>query len=102
MPLLKKDPQAVGSVITYARRYGLCAAIGLASEDDDAEGGMARPASPPVPKSQSGTKGLASSAAIKDTTNKVPQRNCQNTTAKDLLIKRLYLRALQQRAGAWA
>lgn len=42
MPLVKKDPQAVGSLITYARRYALCAAIGLASEDDDAESAMPR------------------------------------------------------------
>tara|TARA_Y100000310_G_scaffold83131_1_gene79807 strand:+ start:2088 stop:2750 length:663 start_codon:yes stop_codon:yes gene_type:complete len=27
--------QALGSAITYARRYGLCAAVGLAPEDDD-------------------------------------------------------------------
>ncbi len=31
------DPQAVGSAITYARRYGLAAAVGVAQEDDDAE-----------------------------------------------------------------
>lgn len=89
MPLLKKDPQAVGSVITYARRYGLCAAIGLASEDDDAEGGMARPASPPVPKSQSGPR-TASSAPSKTQQTKSPNATAKTPTAKDLLIKRLY------------
>jgi hypothetical protein len=31
------NPQAVGSAITYARRYSLCAIIGIASEDDDGE-----------------------------------------------------------------
>jgi hypothetical protein len=30
--------QALGSALTYARRYGLCAAVGLAPEDDDGEG----------------------------------------------------------------
>jgi hypothetical protein len=29
------DPQAYGSALTYARRYGLCAALGLATGDDD-------------------------------------------------------------------
>jgi len=29
------DPQAIGSVITYARRYGLCAMLGLAPDGDD-------------------------------------------------------------------
>jgi hypothetical protein len=31
----KSDPQSVGSVITYARRYGLQALCGIAPEDDD-------------------------------------------------------------------
>lgn len=31
------DPQAVGSAITYLRRYGLQSAVGVAPEDDDAE-----------------------------------------------------------------
>ncbi|MGX9366248.1 ERF family protein [Desulfoplanes sp. PS50] len=31
------NPQAVGSALTYARRYSLCAIIGIASEDDDGE-----------------------------------------------------------------
>lgn len=32
------EPQAVGSAITYLRRYGLAAMVGVAPEDDDAEG----------------------------------------------------------------
>lgn len=35
LPLSKKDPQAAGSAITYARRYGLQSICGLLSEDDD-------------------------------------------------------------------
>lgn len=31
------DPQAHGKGITYAKRYGLCAAFGLPTEDDDAD-----------------------------------------------------------------
>lgn len=31
----KTDPQSVGSAITYARRYSLCAMVGLSQEDDD-------------------------------------------------------------------
>jgi ERF superfamily len=39
---LPKDigPQSVGSVCTYLRRYALCAMIGLAAEDDDANAGQ--------------------------------------------------------------
>ncbi len=35
-------PQAVGSVVTYLRRYMLSAMIGLAAEDDDGESGQGR------------------------------------------------------------
>lgn len=35
MPVSKLDAQAVGSAITYARRYALSAMIGIAAEDDD-------------------------------------------------------------------
>ncbi len=36
------SPQAVGSVITYARRYALQSIIGVAPEDDDGEGAQGR------------------------------------------------------------
>jgi len=35
MPVSKIDAQAVGSAITYARRYALAAMVGVAPEDDD-------------------------------------------------------------------
>ena len=35
------DPQKQGSALTYARRYGLCAAFGLVGEDDDDGNGAA-------------------------------------------------------------
>jgi hypothetical protein len=37
MPVLKWDPQGIGSAITYARRYGVMAVCGIAPEDDDGE-----------------------------------------------------------------
>jgi hypothetical protein len=39
---VKDDPQGVGSAITYARRYGLQALVGIAPMDDDAEAAMGR------------------------------------------------------------
>ena len=36
MPLPKNDPQGYGSALTYARRYGLSALVGIVTEDDDA------------------------------------------------------------------
>ena len=52
------SPQAIGSCTTYARRYGLAAMVGVAPEDDDAEGAEGRrqeqqrqtPAQPPAPE----------------------------------------------------
>ncbi len=35
VPAGKQDPQGYGSALTYARRYSLLAATGLAPEDDD-------------------------------------------------------------------
>lgn len=37
IPLPKNDPQGMGSAITYARRYSLCAMLGIVTEDDDGE-----------------------------------------------------------------
>lgn len=38
VPLPKADPQGYGSAQTYARRYALCAMLGIVTEDDDGEG----------------------------------------------------------------
>jgi len=43
LPIPKSDPQAVGSAITYGRRYSLAAIVGVVpDDDDDAEGAMNR------------------------------------------------------------
>lgn len=40
VPASKQDPQGYGSALTYARRYSLMAACGIAPEDDDGNGAM--------------------------------------------------------------
>lgn len=45
IPPAGQDPQKYGSAVTYGRRYGLQAAVGLAPTDDDGEGAMARSSS---------------------------------------------------------
>mgnify|MGYP000029171725 FL=1 len=42
LPLVKRDPQAAGSAITYARRYALQSMAGIPTADDDAEAAMMR------------------------------------------------------------
>ena len=44
VPAAKHDPQGYGSALTYARRYSLMAACGIAPEDDDGNAGS-KPAS---------------------------------------------------------
>ena len=58
MPAAKQDGQGFGSAMTYARRYSLMAACGIAPEDDDANSAkppvvapkvVAKPPEPPKP-----------------------------------------------------
>ena len=49
VPVAKNDAQAVGSAITYAKRYGLQSMAGVPSVDDDGEAAVNRqPAAPPA------------------------------------------------------
>jgi hypothetical protein len=41
VPAAKNDPQGYGSALTYARRYSLMAACGIAPEDDDGNSAVA-------------------------------------------------------------
>jgi hypothetical protein len=48
VPASKNDPQGFGSAMTYARRYSLMAACGIAPEDDDGNAGSRVPQKPAV------------------------------------------------------
>jgi len=50
VPALKHDPQGYGSALTYARRYSLMAACGIAAEDDDGNAGSKKPIPKPEGK----------------------------------------------------
>lgn len=63
-----RDPQAMGSAITYARRYGAAAICGVAPSDDDDDGEAA--AAPPrqqsaAPKPKAASKGPVANAVSK-------------------------------------
>jgi hypothetical protein len=53
LPMVKQDPQAAGSAITYARRYALQSIAGIPSEDDDGQSAMAGKLAPSVNIEQS-------------------------------------------------
>lgn len=44
VPAAKQDPQGYGSALSYARRYSLMAACGIAPEDDDGNAASKQPA----------------------------------------------------------
>lgn len=48
VPASKQDPQGYGSALTYARRYSLITACGIAPEDDDGNAGSAERKVPDV------------------------------------------------------
>lgn len=52
LPVAKPDAQAAGSAITYARRYQLTAAFGIAPDDDDGQAASVQPARPAKPAPQ--------------------------------------------------
>lgn len=43
VPASKQDPQGYGSALSYARRYSLMAACGIAAEDDDGNAASKKP-----------------------------------------------------------
>lgn len=54
VPVTQANAQGVGSALTYARRYALSSVVGVAPEDDDAEGAVRPMAPPPAPKKPAG------------------------------------------------
>lgn len=54
VPASKQDPQGYGSALTYARRYSLMAACGIAPEDDDGNA-ASKPRKEPQSPSASGS-----------------------------------------------
>jgi hypothetical protein len=49
VPASKQDAQGYGSALTYARRYSLMAACGIAPEDDDGNAATRKPSAPAAP-----------------------------------------------------
>lgn len=54
IPLSKHDPQAMGSAITYGRRYSLSAMLGIVTEDDDDGNAATYTAAPLSPRQRTG------------------------------------------------
>jgi hypothetical protein len=67
----QNTPQAVGSAITYGRRYGLAAMVGIAPEDDDGEAAEPRnapahvTAPPPPPRAAKPAKAAGPTVPVR-------------------------------------
>lgn len=64
VPAAKHDPQGYGSALTYARRYSLMAACGIAPEDDDGNA-ASKKASPSVQAHIAGMEACTTLEALK-------------------------------------
>jgi hypothetical protein len=62
VPASKQDPQGYGSALSYARRYSLMAACGIAAEDDD--GNAATPSPRKEPDVAQILRGITGSASV--------------------------------------
>lgn len=70
VPAAKQDPQGYGSALSYARRYSLMAACGIAPEDDDGNAASKRKDNPteavvsPRERAKRITRGVADGDAV--------------------------------------
>jgi hypothetical protein len=69
MPLTNRTPQAVGSCITYGRRYALAAICGLAPDDDD---GQAAQDAQPAPQRAQAAQASKPTRAAAATSQRAP------------------------------
>lgn len=66
MPLSKIDAHGIGTAISYARRYALCAMVGIAAEDDDGNTATGTPEKPLKEKTPGQIKGPFSHGITKE------------------------------------
>lgn len=78
----QNDPQAYGSAISYARRYGLQAFISLGAEDDDGEKAMSRTKTSPLVKATTGTGGTPVTDTFTTTTGTTDLKTDTKVEAK--------------------
>jgi hypothetical protein len=63
LPLASQTPQAYGSALTYARRYGLAAIVGLCVDQDDDGAAASRPSNRELPANAYGAQQDSSNPA---------------------------------------
>ena len=77
----EKNPQKIGSIITYYRRYTLCSLLGIAGEDDDAEQAKT-PTPTPTPTPKSAPKMKLTDERFEDAMDKLKNK----TVTKEIIL----------------
>ena len=87
IPPAGQDPQKYGSAVTYGRRYGLQAAVGLAAIDDDGEGAMNRNATKQAPAAKPAPVVVKPTDKDEEMVDKIIEALKQQTTLTELDAK---------------
>lgn len=106
----QNNPQSFGSGMTYARRYALAAILGVVTDDDDAEGAMARntekaqPASSNAPAKATDAKVIAQALKVVENTGTLEAlatvwNNHTNLHTSEAFKKAMSLRKEQLQKG---
>ena len=102
VPAAKQDPQGYGSALTYARRYSLMAAAGIAPEDDDGNAASRKPekAQPILKKIEELLNTMANCKSKDDLKAAYTEaygycEGDQGLQAKVIAVKNKYLKELQ-------
>ena len=90
VPVVKNDAQGYGSALTYARRYSVMAACGIAPEDDD--GNAATKAAPAL------LKPTANKSVAQDSFDKLPLADQESL--RTVAIEAIYLFEQKDLGGA--
>lgn len=77
VPATKADAQGYGSALTYARRYGLMAACGIAPEDDDGNAASQQTQSKPAPPA----RGVMPADRLQDWIQSISQADAETLEA---------------------
>jgi hypothetical protein len=82
----QNTPQAIGSTITYGRRYGLAAMVGVAPEDDDGQAGSTD--LPPSVKQDTGVRSTLQRSAGSGVSDEITVETQQKVLARPVASPR--------------
>ena len=94
LPAGKKDAQGIGSALTYARRYALMAAVGIAPDDDDGNAAVTR-------KKQSDWSEGNQNKVKPSNAKKVSSRQLKQNEEWEAFLEQLHCNSTPQEVNRW-